>query len=130
MWSWTLKREMEEVKDGSGFVRSLFVVRRAEDSCLRVTCDVELNSDGRRNGRLLARGRRGTMVFMLLLELGGAGSLVHGKKDRSSRVVTTVLCRLFGQDGVKISPAPLPTLYLGTVCQNTPAISVTLLHRP
>ena len=60
---------MEDVKEGSGFVRSRFVVRRAEDSCLRTTCDVELSSDGRRNGRVLTRGRRGTMIFMSLLSL-------------------------------------------------------------
>ena len=60
---------MEDVKDGSGLVRSLFVVRRAEDSCLRVTCDGDFSSDGRRNGRLLARGRRGTIIFISLLDL-------------------------------------------------------------
>ena len=60
---------MEDVKDGSGWVRSLFVVRRAEDSCLRGTCDFELNTDERRKGKLVARGRRGTMMFMSWIDL-------------------------------------------------------------
>lgn len=62
---------------------------------------------------MLARGRRGTMVFMLLLEPGGAGSLVHGEKRYK---LTTVLCRLFGQDGVKISPALYLSTEQATVC--------------
>ncbi len=35
MWSFMWEGGIEEVKDGSGFVRRRLVVRRAEDSFLR-----------------------------------------------------------------------------------------------
>lgn len=63
MWSWVCAELGEkEVKDGSGFTRSRFVVRRAEDSWRRQegVC-IDGTSDGKRNGRF-ANGRRGAIA--------------------------------------------------------------------
>ena len=85
MWSEVWEGGMEDVKEGSGLFRSRLVVRRAEDSCLRVTCDIELSSEGRRNGRVLARGRRGTMIFISLPNLVRMASinLTRGKRFKA-----------------------------------------------
>ena len=39
MWSLRSEGGIEDVKEGSGLVRSRLVVRRAEDSCRRDVCD-------------------------------------------------------------------------------------------
>lgn len=63
MWSWRFEGDMEDVKDGSGFVRRRLVVRRAVDSCLRLVCGNRPAKDGKRNKRL-AGGRRGRKMDM------------------------------------------------------------------
>ena len=51
------------MKDGSGFTRRRFVVRRAVDSWRRQEGCANGMNDGKRNGRI-ANGRRGTMACM------------------------------------------------------------------
>lgn len=65
MWSWVwAERGENDVKDGSGFTRRRFVVRRAEDSWRRLEGWIDGVNDGNRKGRC-ANGRRGTMACMV-----------------------------------------------------------------
>lgn len=51
MWSFIWEGGIEEVNDGSGFVRRRLVVRRAEDSFLREMYGTKLENEGRRKRR-------------------------------------------------------------------------------
>lgn len=66
MWSFILDGGTEEVNDGSGFVLRRLVVRRAEDSFLRVTHGIKVENEGRRKCKL-AGGRRERDIDMSLL---------------------------------------------------------------
>ena len=69
MWSVVWDGPIEEVNDGSGFVRRRLVVRRAEDSFLRETDGIKLEDEGRRKGKIES-GRVERETDILLLWIG------------------------------------------------------------
>ena len=70
MWSCIWDGGTEERNDGSGFVLSRLVVRRAEDSLLREIYGIRFENEGRRKGRYEGgRRERRTDMSLLWIEL-------------------------------------------------------------